>query len=363
MLKTIFTLDYEIHGNGDGCSHELMVEPTDRLLRLFDSYGAKLTIMADVAEILKFREYKEATGRDDYHYDAIAAQLRRAVGTGHDVQLHIHSSYFNATHQPSSWVQDWSEYNFAGLPYARMDWMVGTCKQYLEALLRPAHPAYSCVAFRAANWAVSPSHNVVAVLTKNGIRIDTSVFKYGRRRGSVTFDYSNAHSAMVPWRASAEDICGRDDSSTLWEFPIYCENRWLTSFASLGRIRRVLKGFSHKVRRSERPEGTDVGRNEPGRGGAASLWRSIVQRNAWKADFNQCSGRQLVRALDRASARHAPTGNAVLPFVLIGHSKLFTHSNERSLRPFLSHVVRHPDRFGFDTLSGANQPHGHWDLH
>ena len=34
MLKIIFTLDYEIHGNGDGCPHELMVEPTDRMLRL-----------------------------------------------------------------------------------------------------------------------------------------------------------------------------------------------------------------------------------------------------------------------------------------------------------------------------------------
>ena len=56
MLSVIHTLDYEIHGNGDGCSHALMVEPTARLLDLFDQFGAKLTIMADVAEILKFRE-------------------------------------------------------------------------------------------------------------------------------------------------------------------------------------------------------------------------------------------------------------------------------------------------------------------
>src|SRR4051812_37680272 len=69
MLNLLFTLDYEIHGNGDGCPNDLMVEPTNRLLDLFDRYGAKLTIMADVAEILKFREYKEQTGRDDYHYE------------------------------------------------------------------------------------------------------------------------------------------------------------------------------------------------------------------------------------------------------------------------------------------------------
>jgi len=36
------------------------------MLDQFDRYGAKLTILADVAEILKFKEYKEATGRDDF---------------------------------------------------------------------------------------------------------------------------------------------------------------------------------------------------------------------------------------------------------------------------------------------------------
>ncbi len=65
-----FTFDYEIHGNGDGCPYELMVEPPSRMMELFERYGAKLTIMADVAEILKFREYRDQFGRDDYHYES-----------------------------------------------------------------------------------------------------------------------------------------------------------------------------------------------------------------------------------------------------------------------------------------------------
>jgi hypothetical protein len=36
-----------------------------------------------------------------------------------------------------------------------------------------------------------------------------------------------------------------------------------------------------------------------------------------------------------------------MPFVLIGHSKLFNRYNENMLRGFLSHVRRHPDRFAF----------------
>jgi hypothetical protein len=99
MLKVLFTLDYEIHGNGEGSPRKLMIEPTGRLLRLFDQYGAKLTIMAEIAEILRFKEYAEEQKRDDWNYGGIVSQLQQAVTSGHDVQLHIHSSYFGATRQ------------------------------------------------------------------------------------------------------------------------------------------------------------------------------------------------------------------------------------------------------------------------
>jgi hypothetical protein len=76
----------------------------------------------------------------------------------------------------------------------------------------------------------------------------------------------------------------------------------------------------------------------------------LTRRHPWKADFNQCSGGQLIRALERAEAKYAGE-KAELPFVLIGHSKIFTRLNERSLQPFLSFVQSRPDRFGFAKLA------------
>ena len=345
MLKIIFTLDYEIHGNGDGCPRTLMVEPTDRLLRLFDEYGAKLTIMADVAEILKFREYKEEVGRDDYRYDAIVDQLRSALSRGHDVQLHIHSSYFRAHHNQGRWCQDWSEYNFAGLPYDRMVWMVRAGKEFLETLLRTVDQAYRCIAFRAANWSVSPSRNVVNALLENNILIDTSVFKGGSRQGLVTFDYSNAHHHMRPWPASPDDICRSASGSRLWEFPIYAEQRHIGAFLSINRLYRVLLGSFHRVSIP-----TSSGQDElPVAGGAAPKLVGLLQKNAWKADFNQCSGRQLINALLRAERQTSAT--EIVPFVLIGHSKLFTSWNETTLRPFLEFVFKQGKRFNFGTFA------------
>lgn len=351
MLRIAPTIDYEIHGNGDGCPMRLMVEPTARLLRLLDTYGARLTIMADVAEILRFGEHKEATGRDDYHYDAIVDQLRHAVATGHDVQLHIHSSYFNATLEDGSWKQDWSEYNFAELPFARMDGMVRAGKTFLETLLRPVRPTYACVAFRAANWSVSPSTNVVRALKKNGLRIDSSVFKHGRRDGLVTFDYSHAVSPLVPWRAAESDICRVDCDSSLLEIPIYSEKRWIGAFLTAGRIHRVLAGLPHRAG-FRGPRGHVSPPSSSDRGSrSTSMLRTALRRHAWKADFNQCDGRQLIAALRRAWRRYAPAPDIQLPFVLIGHSKLFTRANEAQFRPFLSHAAERPDAYGFDTLS------------
>lgn len=362
MLQIMLTLDYEIHGNGDGCPQELMVEPTYRLLRLCDEYGAKLSIMADVAEILKFKEFKEKNGCDDYYYDVIVDQLRYAIKTGHDVQLHIHSSYFNARHENGGWIQDMSEYNFADLPCERMDWMVRVCKEFLEKTLTPVDPDYRCVGFRAANWSVSPSHNVVSTLIKNDITIDTSVFKYGYRNSLVNFDYSGAYSQILPWRVKEDDICSRDDTSKLWELPIYSEKRWIGAFLTYNRIFRAITGRPHKIRQEDGSGKLYSAVAKVSQPKYLAWMATVFQKHAWKADFNQCVSRQLIGALNRASNRYDRQKDKSIPFILIGHSKLFTKRNECSLRPFLEYCSQFSDKFQFNTLGGVNLLKKQWEM-
>ena len=344
MVTVILSLDYEIHGNGEGDPLKLMVAPTDRLLRLLDQYDAKLTIMADVGEILKFREYATTHGTDRFHYEAIATQLQRAVRGGHDVQMHIHSSYFNASHDGRRWVQDWSEYNFAGLDPARMADMIRAGKEFLESLLQPVKPAYRCSVFRAANWSVCPSQNVVRALLDNGIYIDTSVFKYGVRRGLVNFDYESAPSEMLPWRADASALWRADPHGEIWEIPIYSEHRNIAAFLNLNRVYQTVVGRFHRVPLSmAEPLAKPAHPSNP----LVSAVRRLVRLpggRAWKADFNKCTGAQLIHALKRGAQRHSSGGRSI-PFVLIGHSKLFVTWNERTLRPFLAFVAANRDRF------------------
>lgn len=347
MLGAIFTLDYEIHGSGAGCPKKLMIEPTARLLRQFDEFGAKLTIMADVAEILRFKQYASDAHNDEFHSHAIEQQLRDAIIRGHDVQLHIHSSYFGARAIRGRWLQHWMEYDFATLPRPRMDWMIRVCKQYLETLLKPVNSNYRCDVFRAANWSVSPSTNVIAALLDNDIRIDSSVFKHGRRTWPVQFDYSSAFSALVPWRVRADDICAPDNGGRLWEFPIYSELRGISAFVNVQRAHQVIASRIHRLSYKHPSGAGQVARAMPP---IFCTWRELLRRRAWKADFNQCSGRQLIAAIERARAQF-DTDDQQMPFVLIGHSKLFSRLNERSLRPFLSYIRQHPDHLRFSKFS------------
>src|SRR6185503_14623292 len=85
------------------------------------------------------------------------------------------------------------------------------------------------------------------------------------------------------------------------------------------------------------------------RGGLLRTLPALAKRHAWKADFNQCTGRQLIGALNRAAAAHDRNGEC-LPFVLIGHSKLYSPHNESSLRPFLHYVTSNPERFRHSTF-------------
>jgi len=360
-LELVFTLDYEIHGNGEGNPVELMVEPTDRLLDLLDAHHARLTIMADTCEILRFRDHRDATGRDDWAYGRIERQLVDAVARGHDVQLHVHPTYEKARDAGSRWELDYADYDLSRLGHPRISSLVKRGKEFLEGLLRPVRPGYRCHAFRAANWSMSPSADTVRALLENGFDIDTSVFKWGTRDELVRFDYSHADSEAVPWPLDADDVCRRDERSTLFEFPIYSENRPIWAFLSANRLYRVVQGRLHPLPgRDENAAEPDRAsrRSAPARlaGKARASVDMLFRKHSWKLDFNQCSGRQMIAGLERARSRYALRGMHV-PIVLIGHSKLFNRFNEGELRPFLRHVAARPDDYAFGTFDSFDLEH------
>lgn len=353
-----FTLDYEIHGNGDGNPMTLMVEPTYRLMNLLEQHHRRLTIMADVAEILCFRRYWQETGRDDFHVAEIEEQLLDAIRRGHDVQLHIHSSYFRARWNGHHFDQCIEEYNMAALPYERIREMVTDCVSYLYALLTPVRQDYRVWLFRAANWSMMPTPNLYRVLVEQGITHDTSVYKGGCQGGNVCYDYRHAYDNLLPYTASADDINRHDPRGQITELPIYTEMQPFYWFVTPMRLFRMLRAKFHRHKQntpsptaSHLPQSAQLADNR------RLTFRSFFRKSPLKMDFNQVNGKGLIRMMKHILHRSATltpdqlasltppkkfsfplaptTAPHTLRVILIGHSKTFIPYNETTLRTFL----------------------------
>lgn len=332
----VFTMDYEIHGNGDGDPWKLMVEPTERLMALLEQYDQRLTIMADVGEILAFKRYMAKTGEDKFHVNEIESQLQNAVRRGHDVQLHIHSSWFNAHWDGKRWDQCIEEYNMAALPKERIDEMVGQSVDYLNNLLTVVKPDYKVWLFRAANWSMMPTENIYQVLLNHGITADTSVFKGGVQGGNVAFDYREAFHCLLSYPADSRDInhlAPASQSDFITEYPIYTEMRPFWSFISPVRVYRMVRARFHKHKRNSSLSATnseEINKADNRRMGVKAFFR----KSPWKLDFNQATDKQLIAAIERIRQIKV-TDRDMIHIILIGHSKSFTLYNERALERFL----------------------------
>jgi hypothetical protein len=148
----------------------------------------------------------------------------------------------------------------------------------------------------------------------------------------VNYDYSAIYDGVFPYRASSEEICNHDKEGTIWEFPIYCEQRPAYDFISPVRIFRIIRARFHRHAES--------GVNYPQKSSGNSLKKSnpfrLYGKFPRKFDFNQLTGGQMIRQLKKI--RHQP---GKLPFItIIGHSKSFIHYNYFTLNRFLKFIYR-----------------------
>src|SRR6202166_2002089 len=105
MIDFIFTLDYEIYGNGTGSLTELVYEPAERLRRLFDKWNARFVAFVEVAEFEKIAQY-----RTDSAINLVREQIFDLHREGHEIALHLHPQWSNARYAQGAWHLDAVEY-------------------------------------------------------------------------------------------------------------------------------------------------------------------------------------------------------------------------------------------------------------
>jgi len=214
MIDCIFTLDYEIYGNGTGTLKNLVYEPTQRLRDIFQKWDARFVNFVEVAEFEKI----DAWGTDSA-IELVRTQVRDLNREGFEIALHLHPQWCNACYRDGRWLLDFNEYNLCTLPRNRIAKIVERSLAYLRHMVD--EPRFTPLSFRAGNWLFQPTHTAARVLAENGIKIDSSVFKGGLQH-KYGLDYRPARKNGYYWSFS-HDANQPDEAGQCIEVPIYTE--------------------------------------------------------------------------------------------------------------------------------------------
>jgi hypothetical protein len=297
MIECIFTIDYEIYGNGEGSLKELAYEPAERLVAIFRKWNVRFVPFIEAAEL----EMIEANGTD-YVVDLVRQQIRTFHTDGFEVGLHLHPQWYNAKYENRKWLLDYNEYNLCKLTWKRIDQIINRSINYLRGVL--GIPDFTPLSFRAGNWLFQPATEVASILAKHGIKIDSSVFKGGMQR-QHKLDYRPALKNGYYWRFQ-NDINIHDPNGVLVEIPTYTMMVPFWKMLTTKRIAAQRKGISSPKSSVEKLN---------------RLPDYLRLRYPLKLDFCRLTINELIFMVDRIIGEDRESPTVYKPIVTIGHTK------------------------------------------
>lgn len=297
MIECIFTIDYEIYGNGEGSLRELVYKPAEKLLAIFRKHNARFVPFVEVAEL----EVIEAKGADP-DIDLVKQQIRDFHREGFELGLHLHSQWYNARYESGTWLLDYCEYNLCTLPRERIVQIIDRSIAYFRNILGLAD--FTPLSFRAGNWLFQPTLIVASELTKRGIKVDSSVFKGGLQH-QHKLDYRQAMKNGHYWRFS-NDVNVRTPQGPMLELPIHTQMVRPWKMFTSKRVRLQQKGSSS----------TQGIKNKIYR-----LLDFLRLRHPLKLDFCRMTLDELTGMVDKLVKEDRQDPSSFRPIVAIGHTK------------------------------------------
>ncbi len=297
MIECIFTIDYEIYGNGEGSLRKLVYEPARILKEIFFRRNGRFVVFVEVAEM----EMIQAKNTDSA-IDLVKDQIRDFYNEGFELGLHLHPQWYNAQYENGKWLLDYSEYNLCTLSQERMSRIINRSVSYLRDVLGASD--FTPLSFRAGNWLFQPTHTLAAVLAAQGIRVDSSVFKGGLQQ-QHRLDYRQALKNGYFWRFQ-DEVNVLDPKGALLELPIYTQMVPTWKVLTTKRIGLQQKG----------PPASLNSQN-----GFYRVMDFLRLRYPLKLDFCRMTMGELTHTVDKVIQEEQQNPEPFKPIVAIGHTK------------------------------------------
>ena len=312
MIECVFTLDYELYGNGTGALKDLVYEPGETLRKIFHKYDARFVAFVEAAEF----ERINALGTDPA-IGLVNHQIRDYHREGFEIGLHLHPQWANARYENGAWTLDNSEYNLCLLSRARIEQIVEQALDYLRTVI--GIPDFTPLSFRAGNWLFQPTEIAASVLREKGIKLDSSVFKGGLQHNQ-TLDYRRALKNGSFWLFNRDVII--PDAVGPWiEVPIYSE---MVPFWKMPTTKRM--SFTNAMGLSKKSPMHKINR----------VRDFLRMRYPLKFDFCRMTLDELILMMDRMIREDKKNPATYRPLVAIGHTKDL--SDPQTVDAFLAYL-------------------------
>lgn len=336
MKHLVLTVDYEIFGNGTGDVRRHMVEPTERMARVCERHAVPLTVFFEAEEYLAFARHARGLSRS-LGYDParlIREQVADLGRRGHDVQLHLHPQWYGARYEGGQWsinrTHETVDHLFETVEETSQ--YIGERKALLERLLPRNGHSHPVIAYRAGAFSARPGRKLLAALSQQGFRIESSVVKGLHRQDThYALDYRDVNTSRGLWRVR-QDVGQEARDGSLWEVPIHSVIRRRYHQATFHRMRAKFAGNVPQEQKQDLVRRFANPRHPVGV--LKSLWEPVPI----KLDFHNLSPASLMRMIRQATWR--PEQGPLDVLVLIGHSK--EHVDDRGFDRFLAQVAADP---------------------
>ena len=328
-----FVDDWELSGNGSGDARELQYEPMRELVKIYNAHNIRGSFNAEVMQQLTFRKFETAYPELKILADEWDTVVRETYSQGHDIQLHIHPQWQNATYEDGRWrlIADWSILNYSPEEAYQM---MRAGKEYLENLLRSVNPAYACVSFRSGSWCIAPSPHMLSLLVKLGIVFDMSIVGgvcYETK--NINLDYTNCDEDFLPYYPVMTDARRVSDK----EEPIICvpTNHFYGSRRQVFKhhLNKALEKVKQRVAPSSVPQKSSRSPEAYGQEWAQTRHASVLTRVYEKGIVPYLKGKHLIsdiaqldyallrEMLSSIRRRARASGLDHVPVILENHTK------------------------------------------
>ncbi len=298
MIECVFTIDYEIYGNGEGSLRELVYEPAEQLMSLFNKWQVRFVPFIEVAELELIEKEKS-----DQDIDLVKNQIRVFHKEGFELGLHIHPQWYNSSYENGKWFLDYGEYNLCVLPKERIAKIIEKGITYLRETVGEMN--FTPVSYRAGNWLFQPTKEMAEVLVQCGVRVDSSVFKGGVQHKHA-LDYRRSLKNGSFWKFQ-DDVNVIDQGGGLLELPIFTQ---MVPFWKMITTKRL--GLQKKSSSASHVK----------RSGKLERIRDYLRlRYPLKFDFCRMTIEELISMLEKVIKEDEKDPSIYRPLVAIGHTK------------------------------------------